>query len=277
MSRRSLLLLTVALLVLVEALQFKLKPRITPQQIKRATQAFRPAQLQGKIAPAFQLQQISGQKFTLADQVGKRVIVLNFFATWCEPCRHEMPEIERYVKAHANEPFVFLAIDCNESVAEAKQYMHELHLTFPVAVDSGPVQGLYGVTAYPTTVLIGVDGRVQFDMAGAISNADVAFNHLLAFNQKLIGTNLAISRDEYLREAMHGIPTGRVTVTVLSGRALRIAAQMPCPCGCDTRVRECGCQTARKIEADLARGKFSSRSDAQIMTALNRKYCMAGM
>lgn len=276
MSRRSLVLLTVALLVLVEALQFKLKPRITPQQIKQAAQAFRPANLQGKIAPGFQLQQISGETFTLADHVGKSVIVLNFFATWCEPCRNEMPELERYVEAHTNEPFVFLAIDCNESAAKVTDYMHELHLTFPAAVDSGLVQRLYGVTAYPTTVLIGVDGKVQFDQEGEISNADVAFNPLLAFNRRMMGTSFAISRDTYLREG-RGIPPGRVTVTALSGRALRISAQMPCPCGCDKRVRECGCHTARRIEADLALGKFGSRSDAQIMTALNRKYCMAGM
>lgn len=193
MRKRFLPPLILFLLILVEGLQIKLKPRLSPEEVKQLADAFTTVKFEGERAPAFKLQETGGKPFKLADQVGKKVIVLNFFTTSCEPCRKEMPELERYYQAHRNTVFALLGIDCNETAAKVRRYLAELHLTFPVAVDSGSVQKLYKVTVYPTTVVIGVDGRVQLYFAGAIPNADVAFNRILAYDQRLLESKFAVT------------------------------------------------------------------------------------
>jgi cytochrome c biogenesis protein CcmG, thiol:disulfide interchange protein DsbE len=193
MSKRFLPVLILGLLILVEGLQIKLKPRLSPQRVKQFAEAFTAVSLQGKLAPAFELQETGGQPFKLTDYVGTKVIVLNFFTTWCGPCRDEMPELERYYQTHQNTLFLLLAIDCNETAPKVRRYFQQRHLTFPVAVDFGSVRGLYKVTAYPTTVVIGIDGRVQLYLAGAIPNAGAAFDRILAYNQTLLGSKFAIT------------------------------------------------------------------------------------
>jgi hypothetical protein len=155
-------------------------------------------------------------------------------------------------------------------------------VSFPVGIDTGPIEKQYGVTAYPTTVVIGVDGRVQFYEAGALANADVAFDNLLHKNKDLLNAGRAISSGEYktLAGQQPTLPTLRADDSDdglrLSARAQRIAAKMGCPCGCDSKVKDCQCDTSKKIEKALATEDFGSKSDDEIIRSLNKRFCMAG-
>lgn len=243
----------------------------------------RSGEWQGRMAPDFELETLTGDRFRLSEHVGREVIVLNFFATWCGPCRAEMPELNRLASQHKGVPFTILGIDAEEKRELVVSFVRDLPVTFPVAIDgSGEVLRKLGVESYPTTVLIGADGRIQLYQTGAISNVDVAFAGFLDYNLSQIRSGQGVSKEAYVEAAAHeryAVPSrGKSPDEVnLSGRAKGIAVAMDCPCGCDRKVDTCGCSTAKKIKARLAVAQLVDRSDADVVRELNREFCMKGM
>jgi cytochrome c biogenesis protein CcmG/thiol:disulfide interchange protein DsbE len=114
-----------------------------------------------KPAPVFSLPSltISGQTVSLASLRGKPV-VLNFWASWCVPCRTEMPLIETAYRAHQGQ-IQFLGIDANDSTAPALAFLRQVQVTYPTAVDThGLVANAYGLFGLPTTIFISSSGRI---------------------------------------------------------------------------------------------------------------------
>jgi peroxiredoxin len=104
--------------------------------------------------PDFSLTDPEGKKISLKDFRGK-TIFLNFWATWCEPCREEMPAMEKLYREHKNNNFVVLAINVKDRRQEALAFVKELKLTYPIAFDpNAEVASLYGAWGLPTTYLI---------------------------------------------------------------------------------------------------------------------------
>ena len=109
--------------------------------------------------PDFTLTDPDGKKISLKDFRGK-TIFLNFWATWCEPCREEMPAMEKLYQEHRNNNFVVLAVNVKDRRQEALAFVKELKLTYPIAFDpNGEVASLYGAWGLPTTYLIGPKGE----------------------------------------------------------------------------------------------------------------------
>jgi thiol-disulfide isomerase/thioredoxin len=109
--------------------------------------------------PDFTLTDPDGKKVSLKDFRGK-TIFLNFWATWCEPCREEMPAMEKLYQEHRNNNFVVLAVNVKDRRQEALAFVKELKLTYPIAFDpNGDVASLYGAWGLPTTYLIGPKGE----------------------------------------------------------------------------------------------------------------------
>src|SRR5207244_2396088 len=125
------------------------------------------------------------------------------FATWCGPCREEMPELGRFMAARKTEPIVMLGIDANESRQVVNKFLGEVDVAFPIAIDDGTAQQAYGVTAFPTTVVIGADGRVQLYEVGAITNADIALAPIVKANLAMLNAHRGVMRTAYL-EAVAG-------------------------------------------------------------------------
>jgi thiol-disulfide isomerase/thioredoxin len=236
----------------------------------------------GRVAPEFELPLLDGATFKLSDHIGKRAVIVNFFATWCAPCRAEMPELERYARALAGEPVLLVGVDAEEQRAVVERFIKQVKTTFPIALDQeGDVIKAYRVSAFPTTVVIGADGRVKLYESGAILNADVSLAGTIAPELEALRAGRGITLDGY-RAALQvqpPLPRGREDEDdgALTGRALAIARKMGCPCGCDDTVHACGCQTADKIKARLAKGDFGDKTDAELMTELNAEFCMKGM
>lgn len=115
----------------------------------------------GEDAPDFTVTTLDGDRFTLSEHRGK-VVVLAFFATWCPPCREELPVLERDVwQAFRDRKFALLAIGREHSPDELRPFVAETDLSMPVAPD--PDRSVYGAYAdawIPRTVVIGPDGRV---------------------------------------------------------------------------------------------------------------------
>jgi thiol-disulfide isomerase/thioredoxin len=257
------------------------KERPDPREIAlRARHATAPSRWIGTLAPDVSLTTLDGTAFRLSDEVGSRVIVLNFFATWCGPCRAEMPELARY-QQKAGPTVRLIGIDAQETREVVERFLTEVAVPFPVAIDgSGDVMKRFDVSAFPTTIVIGVDGRVKVYEVGQIANADVALGQAVEREQREIAAGRGISPDAFralLARTAPGPALGGADAPAIAGRAERIARAMPCPCGCDDRVAACSCRTATAIKARLAEGDFGGRTDAAIMEALNREFCMKGM
>jgi peroxiredoxin len=112
-------------------------------------------------APDFTLPDVEGRSMRLRELRGK-LVFLNFWATWCPPCRLEMPSMERLYQTFKPTEFAMLAVSIDRQGTEAvKPFMEELQLTFPALLDqTSAVARQYGLRGLPTTYLIDPDGRL---------------------------------------------------------------------------------------------------------------------
>ena len=109
-------------------------------------------------APQFTLPNLEGGEIGLRDFRGK-LLMLNFWASWCVPCREEMPAMERLYQKYRNQGFVILGINLQDNKKNAVAFVKELRITFPVAFDpNGEVGRLYGAWGLPATYLIDGNG-----------------------------------------------------------------------------------------------------------------------
>jgi len=109
--------------------------------------------------PDFSLAGSQGKNVALKDFRGKTVF-LNFWATWCEPCREEMPAMEKLYQEYKDQNFVVLAVNVKDRKQEALAFVRELKLTYPIVFDpNADVATQYGAWGLPTTYLIGPKGE----------------------------------------------------------------------------------------------------------------------
>jgi thiol-disulfide isomerase/thioredoxin len=113
-------------------------------------------------APDFTLPSNSGDNVRLAEQRGK-VVMLNFWASWCGPCRKEMPLLDAIYQRYSAAGFVLYGVNVEEDNTDAKKLLKELGVSFPILFDTeSKASSLYNVDAMPTTVLIDKKGQVRF-------------------------------------------------------------------------------------------------------------------
>ena len=120
----------------------------------------------GEPAPDFSLVLEDGRFLRLSDLGGKRVVI-NFWATWCGPCRMEMPEL---VKAAQDTDVVILAVDVQEARPPVEQFAAEFKMELPVVMDTeGKLRQLYRVPGLPTTYFVGTDGAIASLVVGPLT------------------------------------------------------------------------------------------------------------
>jgi peroxiredoxin len=116
--------------------------------------------LVGKPAPDFQVELLDGKKFHLADSKG-RVVVLDFWATWCGPCLQTMPQIDGVVHEFDDQDVELIAVNLEEPASQIRSMLERHKLQMTVALDrDGVVAAKYAAAAIPQTVLIDRDGKV---------------------------------------------------------------------------------------------------------------------
>jgi len=124
----------------------------------------------GQEAPEFQLNTVQGLSAKLSDYRGKSVLV-NFWATWCTPCKEEIPLLQAAYDRHSYELAV-LGVNAGESAGVVQNYLDEVNMTFPVLLDIGDeVSLLYQVRAFPTTIFIDREGVIQDVHVGLLSQS----------------------------------------------------------------------------------------------------------
>ncbi len=132
----------------------------------------------------FELKDLNGKKISLSSFKGK-VVLLNFWATWCPPCREEMPSMERLYRRFKDKDLVILAVDLREEAKVVRKFVAKQKLSFPVLLDSdGKVGAIYGAQSIPLSYLVSRDGNV---LAGTIGGREWDSKEHLAFFARLLG------------------------------------------------------------------------------------------
>lgn len=125
-------------------------------------QAYEADKLVGKPAPAISLDLLDGGKFNLADHKDKNIVVLDFWATWCPPCRMSMPILVRVLDKYKDKGVVFYAVNEADEPDSIRAFQKKLDLKFAVALDKDKsVARKYALEGIPQTVIVGKDGTVQ--------------------------------------------------------------------------------------------------------------------
>ena len=119
-------------------------------------------QLLGKPAPQFSLDLLDGGTFDLAKTKGNEIVILDFWATWCGPCRYAMPILEKISEKFHDQGVRLYAVNLREDSRDIHRYLKSERLDLTVLLDTqGSVAGQYKADAIPQTVIIGKDGTVQ--------------------------------------------------------------------------------------------------------------------
>jgi peroxiredoxin len=122
--------------------------------------------VQGELAPDFTFKDQAGKQYPLADFRGK-VVLVNFWATWCPPCREEMPSLEQLQHRMAQRPFTILALSVDDSWEPVNRFMKENGLGLTIYDDfDKKASTLYGSFKYPETYIVDKKGKVAYKIVG---------------------------------------------------------------------------------------------------------------
>jgi cytochrome c biogenesis protein CcmG, thiol:disulfide interchange protein DsbE len=128
-------------------------------------------------APAFSLPRLNGEgELSLADHKGKAV-VLNFWASWCEPCKAEAPLLERAWRENRDRGLVVIGVNSQDLTSDARRFARQVGWTFPLVRDGeGDVLGPYAVAAFPETFFVDRSGKVVARIDGEVTRESLAEN-----------------------------------------------------------------------------------------------------
>ena len=120
----------------------------------------------GAGTPALSLKGVDGRPHSLADYLGK-VVLVNFWATWCEPCRDEMPSMQKLEARLSGQPFATLAVNLGESPPRVREFAERLGLGFPVLLDPNQdASREWRVRVLPSSFVVAPNGRVRYAVVG---------------------------------------------------------------------------------------------------------------
>jgi thiol-disulfide isomerase/thioredoxin len=203
-------------------------------------------------APKFSLTDISGQKLTLDDYKGK-VVVLDFWATWCGPCRIEIPEFVALQKRYRDQGLAMIGISMDDGPDPVKDFYKQFNMNYPVALGDAKLAELYGgILGLPTTLLIGRDGRIYAKHVGAtdISVFEGEIKELLAAQTggEVAGFHAAavpgtIQKIEVGDPAEVNSEVPGVNLTKLTAAQkdayIKLLKSKQCTCGCNLNLYRC--------------------------------------
>lgn len=126
----------------------------------------------GHAAPEFTLKSLKDRNLSLKEFRGQ-VVMINFWATWCGPCRQEMPALNALYEKYRHAGFVLLGVNVDSETANAVQMASKLKATYPILFDTDKrASVLYQVSAMPTTVLIDREGKVRYVQKGYVAGIE---------------------------------------------------------------------------------------------------------
>ncbi|WP_062104514.1 TlpA family protein disulfide reductase [Bacillus niameyensis] len=126
----------------------------------------------GQKAVDFQLETRNGAKISLSDY-RKKIVFINFWASWCPPCRAEMPHIQEFYEEYQDKDFEVLSVNLTNlerSVDHVEKFIDQYDMTFPVIYDlEGEVDEIYKIQTIPTSIIVDKDGIIRYRLVGPVS------------------------------------------------------------------------------------------------------------
>lgn len=137
-------------------------------------------------APDFTLERLDGDSTLQLSSLRGKVVILNFWASWCIPCKKEAPFLEKLWRANRERGVVVVGVDAKDFRADARRFAARFDLTFPLVYD-GPGRTLdgFGVTGFPETFVLDREGRVVEAFAGAVDGDDARERLMAAIERAL--------------------------------------------------------------------------------------------
>jgi cytochrome c biogenesis protein CcmG/thiol:disulfide interchange protein DsbE len=127
----------------------------------------------GELAPSFKLNSLEGDQIDLDDQLGK-VVVVNFFASWCDPCRQEAADLEQTWDQYQSEGVRFFGIAYKDASSKVQAFLDQFGVTYPCALDpGGRTARAYGLTGVPETFVINGQGQLHRHIVGPVDQDEL--------------------------------------------------------------------------------------------------------
>jgi thiol-disulfide isomerase/thioredoxin len=219
-------------------------------------------------APAFSLTDITGQPLKLSDFHGK-VVALDFWATWCGPCRIEIPGFIELQKRYGSQGFNMIGISMDDSPEPVVDFYKELQMNYPVAVGNSRLGELYGgIPGLPTTFLIGRDGRIYAKHVGATdpnvfeseikellaAGPDAEVKTFHQAGQIFEEDKLELGDPAVIDSEVPGIDLTKLTADQKEAFKKKLENQI-CTCGCKRNLLNCrlmdrSCSVSKKMAKD---------------------------
>jgi len=147
------------------------RPATDPQRQRAIRYLARPELVRAKMVPPFTVTTVDGKKLSMDDLQGK-VVLLDFWATWCAPCREALPHMQQVAKKFKDEPLVILSVSLDSDEQAWKEFIEKHEMTWLHYLDggfTGPISRMFGVNAIPHTFTIDTDGVLQEEHIGDAS------------------------------------------------------------------------------------------------------------
>lgn len=279
MNKGKILIGAFAALALAGGLFFVNKLWIAPVLMRQAQAKGISAAGNHPMAPDFSLPGINGDKLNLADYKGK-VLMVDFWATWCGPCRIEIPGFVELENRYRDQDFAILGISMDDSPDPVREFYKQFKMNYPVGMGNDELVQVYGALGYPTTFMIGRDGRIYAKHTGTtdISVFEEEIKTLLAAKpgaeaadfkpvSERSKDDIEIKTPQQVKAENNpdipGVDFSMLTPAQLADLKTELKRQQ-CTCGCNMNVLDCrqkdpGCDVSLKL-AKQARDKIAKNN-----------------